>query len=184
MSAISQAPISAHSNRRRRTRSRCHARFTLSRARSAISAYGHLVHGVRGYRGRPRRDARTRYALLSSGEALIDAHLCGVDALAADYVAVAETFLNTPYLWGGVSGLGIDCSGLVQLAMRMAGQAGASRFRHAGRQSRHGDRSRPRLRKAATRRPGVLEGPCGDHDRRRSDDPRQRPHDAGVARRA
>jgi cell wall-associated NlpC family hydrolase len=64
----------------------------------------------------------TRYALLSSGEAVIDAHLCGVDAIAADYVAVAETFLNTPYLWGGVSGLGIDCSGLVQLSMHMAGK--------------------------------------------------------------
>jgi cell wall-associated NlpC family hydrolase len=64
----------------------------------------------------------TRYALLSSGEAVIDVHLCGVDALAADYVVVAETFHNTPYLWGGVSGVGIDCSGLVQLSMHMAGR--------------------------------------------------------------
>ena len=34
----------------------------------------------------------------------------------------------------------------------------------------------------APRRPRVLEGPCGDHDRPRNDDPRQRPHDAGFAR--
>ncbi len=65
----------------------------------------------------------TRYALLSSGEAVIEAHLCALDAYAADYVAVAEAFLNTPYLWGGVSGFGIDCSGLLQLSMQMAGRA-------------------------------------------------------------
>ncbi|MDQ6435774.1 NlpC/P60 family protein [Mesorhizobium sp. LHD-90] len=64
----------------------------------------------------------TLYALLASGEAIIAAHLCPADAVAADYVAVAELLINTPYLWGGVSGFGIDCSGLVQLALRMAGR--------------------------------------------------------------
>ncbi|WP_189379621.1 MULTISPECIES: NlpC/P60 family protein [unclassified Mesorhizobium] len=64
----------------------------------------------------------THYALLSSGQALIAAHLQPAGETAADYVSVAESFLGTPYLWGGVSGFGIDCSGLVQLAMRMAGR--------------------------------------------------------------
>lgn len=64
----------------------------------------------------------TRYALLASGEAIVDVHLCGIDVVAQDYVAVAEAMINTPYLWGGVSGFGIDCSGLVQLSMRMAGR--------------------------------------------------------------
>ncbi len=63
----------------------------------------------------------TRYAMLASGEALIEKHLRPRGERAEDYVAVAETFLNTPYLWGGSSGFGIDCSGLVQLSMRMCG---------------------------------------------------------------
>ncbi|WP_027060993.1 C40 family peptidase [Mesorhizobium loti] len=64
----------------------------------------------------------THYAVLPSGEAVIAGHLRPVDEVAADYVSVAEMFLGTPYLWGGASGFGIDCSGLVQLAMRMAGR--------------------------------------------------------------
>lgn len=40
-----------------------------------------------------------------------------------DFVAVADMLLNAPYLWGGKSSLGIDCSGLVQLALQLAGAA-------------------------------------------------------------
>ncbi len=63
----------------------------------------------------------TGYALLRSGEAIVAVHLRPTDEYVADYVAVAETLVNTPYLWGGASAFGIDCSGLVQLSMRMAG---------------------------------------------------------------
>ena len=38
-----------------------------------------------------------------------------------DFVAVAERFLGTPYLWGGKSSLGLDCSGLVQVALTACG---------------------------------------------------------------
>lgn len=65
----------------------------------------------------------TRYALLSTGEAVIASHLWPLDRHAEDYVAVAEMLIHTPYLWGGASGFGIDCSGLVQLSMLMAGRS-------------------------------------------------------------
>jgi cell wall-associated NlpC family hydrolase len=66
----------------------------------------------------------TRYLLLEDGGALVASHLRPVsDPPAPDYVSVAGLFLETPYLWGGKSGFGIDCSGLVQLAMRLAGHA-------------------------------------------------------------
>ncbi|WP_274423615.1 C40 family peptidase [Chelativorans sp. YIM 93263] len=64
----------------------------------------------------------TRYALLESGEAMIAPHLRLLDEASADFVSVAEAFLGTPYLWGGASGFGIDCSGLVQLSLFMAGR--------------------------------------------------------------
>ncbi len=64
----------------------------------------------------------TVYSVLASGEAMIAGHLRPIGEFAADYVSVAEMFIGTPYLWGGVSGFGIDCSGLVQLAMRMTGR--------------------------------------------------------------
>lgn len=65
----------------------------------------------------------TPYALLEDGSAIIAAHLRPVRETAPeDAVAVAARFLNTPYLWGGRSGFGIDCSGLVQMALAMTGK--------------------------------------------------------------
>jgi Bacterial dipeptidyl-peptidase Sh3 domain/NlpC/P60 family len=48
-------------------------------------------------------------------------HLGRIGDHEKDFVAVAERFVGTPYLWGGKSNLGIDCSGLVQLSLNAAG---------------------------------------------------------------
>jgi cell wall-associated NlpC family hydrolase len=40
---------------------------------------------------------------------------------ASDFVAVAEQFIGVPYLWGGKTRIGVDCSGLLQVAMHAAG---------------------------------------------------------------
>lgn len=52
-------------------------------------------------------------------------HITPIDTPAADPVAIAESLIGTPYLWGGNSAMGIDCSGLVQLSWRMAGRPAA-----------------------------------------------------------
>ncbi len=61
------------------------------------------------------------YARLATGGWVFAAHLNGLDAFEADYVGVAERFLHTPYLWGGKTSLGIDCSGLAQTVLTAAG---------------------------------------------------------------
>lgn len=66
----------------------------------------------------------TRYLMTAKGEGVIAAHCIAIgDLVASDYVSVALRFLETPYLWGGRSGFGIDCSGLVQLSAAMTGKS-------------------------------------------------------------
>lgn len=65
----------------------------------------------------------TRYLVLPSGEAVIAAHAMPVEDRLTDPVAVAARLLDTPYLWGGRTAFGIDCSGLVQLSHALCGNA-------------------------------------------------------------
>lgn len=61
------------------------------------------------------------FAITSQRHYLPAQHVAPLDAYEADFVAVAERFVGTPYLWGGKSSLGIDCSGLVQMSLAAAG---------------------------------------------------------------
>ena len=66
----------------------------------------------------------TRYLTLAGGGAVIAAHCLPLGQFpSGDPLDIAARFLETPYLWGGRSGFGIDCSGLVQMAMAMTGRA-------------------------------------------------------------
>jgi cell wall-associated NlpC family hydrolase len=62
-----------------------------------------------------------RLAITSSGDYVPAAHLAAIGVNARDFVAVAERFVGTPYLWGGKSALGLDCSGLLQIALSACG---------------------------------------------------------------
>ncbi|MDF2813090.1 MAG: peptidase [Microvirga sp.] len=61
------------------------------------------------------------YARLGTGGYVMAAHLSDVSEHETDFVAIAERFLHTPYLWGGKTSIGIDCSGLAQISLLAAG---------------------------------------------------------------
>lgn len=66
-------------------------------------------------------DGDEKFLRLVGGAFVFARHLMPLGQYEADFVAVAERFLHVPYLWGGKSVLGLDCSGLVQLSLEACG---------------------------------------------------------------
>jgi cell wall-associated NlpC family hydrolase len=63
------------------------------------------------------------FAIAASGAYVPARHLAPLDVNEGDLVAVAERFVGVPYLWGGKTSLGLDCSGLVQVSLAACGIA-------------------------------------------------------------
>jgi cell wall-associated NlpC family hydrolase len=63
------------------------------------------------------------FVRLDGGGFVFARHVAPLGAVEHDPVAVAERFLATPYLWGGRTSLGLDCSALVQTVHHACGLA-------------------------------------------------------------
>ncbi|WP_342154188.1 C40 family peptidase [Methylorubrum sp. SB2] len=68
-------------------------------------------------------DREGEYWRLSGGGYVFADHAVPLDHAEPDAATVAERLVGTPYLWGGRTSLGLDCSGLVQLCLERAGLA-------------------------------------------------------------
>jgi hypothetical protein len=65
----------------------------------------------------------TAYVWLDGGGFMPQSCLTSAPPRSPDLATAAALYLGCPYLWGGRSFLGIDCSGLVQEAFRDLGRA-------------------------------------------------------------
>jgi hypothetical protein len=64
-----------------------------------------------------------QFSRAADGACFWTAHLAAIGLFETDPAAVAERFLGAPYLWGGRTSLGLDCSGLIQQALYACGRA-------------------------------------------------------------
>jgi cell wall-associated NlpC family hydrolase len=62
-----------------------------------------------------------RYAKIADGLYVFAGHLVPIATKITDWVSVAERFVGFPYLWGGKTADGLDCSGIIQLALEAGG---------------------------------------------------------------
>jgi cell wall-associated NlpC family hydrolase len=65
-------------------------------------------------------DAQEGFLQIDTGEWIFARHLAGTDYATGNIIDTAYRFIGTPYVWGGRSFRGLDCSALIQIALRMA----------------------------------------------------------------
>jgi cell wall-associated NlpC family hydrolase len=97
-----------------------------------VSALGTFVYPVADIKAPPLMhvslgsqlavdETQERFSRLATGGFVVNRHITETTRPARDFVEIAERFVGTPYLWGGRSRLGVDCSGLVQLCVQATG---------------------------------------------------------------
>lgn len=91
--------------------------YTAPDLKSAVRAQLSMASLIRLKEG----DIEAGFRQLSTGGWIFAKHCTPLGSVTPDYVATARLFLNVPYRWGGRSAWGVDCSGLVQIAMISAG---------------------------------------------------------------
>lgn len=68
-------------------------------------------------------EAKSAFAQMDDGTFVPSSHVGPLNHRVADPVDIASQFIGVPYLWGGKTHGGIDCSGLVQVSLQAAGIA-------------------------------------------------------------
>jgi cell wall-associated NlpC family hydrolase len=102
-------------------------------ASHSVSATGTFVYPVPDIKAPPLmhlslgsrlkvEDRDERFSRLASGGYVINRHITETGRHVRDFVEIAERFIGTPYLWGGRTRIGLDCSGLLQICLQAAGQ--------------------------------------------------------------
>lgn len=104
----------------------------VSASTHKVSAIGTFVYGAADIKSPPIMhlsintplsvaETEDRFCRLVTGGYVVARHVVTRSRVARDFVDVAERLIGVPYLWGGRTRMGVDCSGLVQLAMEAAG---------------------------------------------------------------
>lgn len=104
----------------------------LYAATHRVQAMGTFVYAEADFKTAPRlhlpmnsqvavREENANFSELQTGGFVYTRHITPTDRPARDFVEVATRFVGTPYLWGGRTRIGLDCSGLVQTALQAAG---------------------------------------------------------------